>query len=63
MFDEALIFKVSSSQQVENMTNEISQQVEFNVTLYVLVTSTLQKSSTIKEIPRVEEEVVYVNVP
>lgn len=37
--------------------------MEFDATLYVLVTSTSEKSSTIKLVPRVEEKFVSVDVP
>ena len=62
-FDEASMLKASSSQQVENKTNETLQQVEFDVTPYVLVSSTSEKNSTLEVTPRVEEYVVFVDVP
>ncbi|KAH9741104.1 Integrase catalytic domain-containing protein [Citrus sinensis] len=48
---------------VENKTKEVLQRVEFDVTLYVPVSSTSKKGSTIEVTPRVEEEVVSSDVP
>ncbi|KAH9763992.1 Integrase catalytic domain-containing protein [Citrus sinensis] len=62
-FDEASMMKASSSQQVENKTKEVLQRVELDATPYVPVSSTSKKSSTIEVTPRVEEEVVFSDVP
>ncbi|KAH9793297.1 hypothetical protein KPL71_004477 [Citrus sinensis] len=62
-FDEVSMMKTSSSQQVENKTKEVLQQVEFDATPYVLVSSTLKNGSTMEVTPRVEEEVVSSDVP
>ena len=62
-FDEASIMKTSSSPQVENKTKEVFQRVEFDVTPYVLVSSTSKKGSTMEVTPRVEEDVVSFDVP
>ena len=63
IFNEASMMKSSSSQQVENKTKEVLQQVEFDATPYVLVSSTLKNGSTMEVTPRVEEEVVSSDVP
>ncbi|KAH9733955.1 Integrase catalytic domain-containing protein [Citrus sinensis] len=55
-FDEASMMKASSSQQVENKTKEVLQWVEFDATLYVPVSSTSKKGSTMEVTLRVEEE-------
>ncbi|KAH9734322.1 hypothetical protein KPL71_017332 [Citrus sinensis] len=62
-FDEASMMKVSSSQQVENKTKKVLQRVEFDTTSYVPVSSTLNKGSIMEVTPKVEEEVVYSDVP
>ncbi|KAH9669389.1 Integrase catalytic domain-containing protein [Citrus sinensis] len=62
-FNETSMMKASSSQQMENKTKEVLQRVEFNATPYVPVNSTSKKSSTIEVTPRVEEEVVFSDVP
>ncbi|KAH9753660.1 hypothetical protein KPL71_015154 [Citrus sinensis] len=62
-FDESSIMKVSSSQQVENKTTEVLQRVEFDATPYVPVSSTSEKDSTMEVTPRVEEDVVFSDVP
>ncbi|KAH9657232.1 retrovirus-related pol polyprotein from transposon TNT 1-94-like protein [Citrus sinensis] len=62
-FDEALMMKTSSSQQVENKNKEVLQQVEFDATPYVPVSSTSKKSSTMEVTPKVEKEVVSSDVP
>ncbi|KAH9753759.1 hypothetical protein KPL71_015193 [Citrus sinensis] len=62
-FDEASIMKVSSSQQVENKTTEVLQRVEFDATPYVPVSSTSENDSTMEVTPRVEEDVVFSDVP
>ncbi|KAH9764742.1 hypothetical protein KPL70_001639 [Citrus sinensis] len=62
-FDEASMMKASSSQQVENKTKEVLQRVEFDATPYVPVSSTSKKSSTMEVTPRVEEDVVFSDVP
>ena len=48
---------------MENKINEVLQHVEFDATSYVPVSSTLEKSSTLEETRRVEEDVVSVDVP
>ncbi|KAH9727063.1 retrovirus-related pol polyprotein from transposon TNT 1-94-like protein [Citrus sinensis] len=55
-FDEASMIKASGSQQVENKTTKVLQRVEFELTLYVPVSSTSKKCSTMEVTPRVEEE-------
>ena len=62
-FDKASMLTTSSSQQVENKTNKTLQRGGFDVTPFVLVSSTSEKSSTLEVIPRVEEDVVSNNVP
>ncbi|KAH9706402.1 hypothetical protein KPL70_012195 [Citrus sinensis] len=62
-FNETSMMKASSSQQVENKTKEVLQRVEFDATPYVLVSSTSKKSSTMEVTPRVEEDVVFSDVP
>ena len=62
-FDETSTFTASSSQQLENKTNETLQLVEFDATLYVPVSSTSENSSTLEETPRVEKKVVSDDVP
>ncbi|KAH9727059.1 retrovirus-related pol polyprotein from transposon TNT 1-94-like protein [Citrus sinensis] len=62
-FDEASMIKASGSQQVENKTTKVLQRVEFELTLYVPVSSTSKKCSTMEVTPRVEEEVVSSDVP
>ena len=62
-FNEALIMKASSSQQVENKTKDVFQLVEFDATPYVPVSSTSKKGSTMEVTPRVEKEVVSSDVP
>ena len=62
-FDEVLMMKASSSQQVENMTIEVLQRVKFDATLYVSVNSTSEKGLTIEVTPGVEEDVVLSDVP
>ena len=56
------MLKASSSEQVENKTNETLQRVEFDVTSYVPVSSTSKKSSILEVTPRIEEDVVSVDV-
>ncbi|KAH9682404.1 hypothetical protein KPL71_027339 [Citrus sinensis] len=62
-FDEASMIKALSSQQVENKTKEVLHRVEFDATPYVPVSSTSKKSSTMEVTPRVEEDVVFSDVP
>ncbi|KAH9721062.1 Integrase catalytic domain-containing protein [Citrus sinensis] len=62
-FDEASMMKASSSQQVENKTKEVLQRVEFDATPYVPVSSASKKISTMEMTLRVEEEVVFSDVP
>ncbi|KAH9782717.1 Integrase catalytic domain-containing protein [Citrus sinensis] len=62
-FDEVLMMKASSSQQVENKTKEVLQRVKFDATPYVPVSFTSKKGSTMEVTPRVEEEVVSSDVP
>ena len=47
-FDEVSMMKALSSQQLENKTKEVLQQVEFDATLYVPVSSTSKKGSTME---------------
>ncbi|KAH9717385.1 hypothetical protein KPL71_021793 [Citrus sinensis] len=49
--------------KVENKTKDVLQQVEFDATSYVPVSSTSKKGSTMEVTPRVEEEVVSSDVP
>ena len=55
--------KVSSSQQAENKTTEVLQQMEFDVTPYVPVSSTSENDLTIEVTSRVEEYVVSSDIP
>ncbi|KAH9699088.1 Integrase catalytic domain-containing protein [Citrus sinensis] len=48
---------------VENKTKEVLQRVEFDATPYVPVSSTSKKSLTMEVTPRVEELVVFSDVP
>lgn len=57
------MLKASSSQQIENKTNEILQQVEFDATLNIPISSTSEKSSTLEVTSRFEGEVIFVDVP
>ncbi|KAH9800316.1 Histidinol dehydrogenase [Citrus sinensis] len=63
IFNEASMMKSSSSQQVENKTKEVLQQVEFDVTSYVPVSYTSKNGSIMEVTLRVEEDVVSSDVP
>ena len=47
---------------MENKTNEILQRVEFDVNSYISVSSTSEKSLTLEVTPRVEEDVISIDV-
>ncbi|KAH9689127.1 hypothetical protein KPL70_015374 [Citrus sinensis] len=62
-FDEASMMKALSSQQMENKSKKVLQQVEFDATPYVPVSSTSKKGSTMEVTHRVDEDVVSSDVP
>ena len=47
---------------MEDKINEILQWVEFDVILYVSVSSTSEDSSSLEVIPKVEKEYVFIDV-